>query len=106
MSRKATTKDTKEANVRPFYGEYAWAYSLIIDRPVQAESRAVAAWFSERGVLPPSSILDAGCGNGRYALELSRRGYAVHGIDGSTDFIREACRSAAEQSLAATFVVQ
>ena len=32
-------------------------------------------------------ILDAGCGTGRYAIELARRGYVVHGLDLSPDLI-------------------
>jgi SAM-dependent methyltransferase len=39
-------------------------------------------------------VLDAGCGPGRHALELARRGIAVVGIDTSPDFIALA-RSAA-----------
>jgi SAM-dependent methyltransferase len=30
---------------------------------------------------PPSSVLDAGCGTGRVAIELARRGYEVVGLD-------------------------
>jgi ubiquinone/menaquinone biosynthesis C-methylase UbiE len=30
---------------------------------------------------PPAVVLDAGCGTGRVAIELARRGYAVVGID-------------------------
>jgi SAM-dependent methyltransferase len=30
---------------------------------------------------PPSLVLDAGCGTGRVAIELARRGYEVAGID-------------------------
>ena len=30
---------------------------------------------------PPASVLDAGCGTGRVAIELSRRGHAVVGVD-------------------------
>jgi 2-polyprenyl-3-methyl-5-hydroxy-6-metoxy-1,4-benzoquinol methylase len=30
---------------------------------------------------PPARILDAGCGTGRLAIELARRGYTVAGID-------------------------
>ncbi len=29
----------------------------------------------------PASVLDAGCGTGRVAIELTRRGYAVVGVD-------------------------
>jgi len=78
---------------RPFYSEYAWAYDLLIDRPVRKECRAITTWLIERGVLPGSSLLDAGCGTGRYAAELGRRGYLVHGIDASTDLIEEAKHS-------------
>lgn len=30
---------------------------------------------------PPARVLDAGCGTGRVAIELARRGYAVAGVD-------------------------
>ena len=30
---------------------------------------------------PPATVLDAGCGTGRVAVELARRGYAVVGVD-------------------------
>ena len=54
---------------RPFYSEFAWAFNLLIDRPVQKECQAIAAWLVERGVVPGASVLDAGCGTGRYAIE-------------------------------------
>jgi len=28
---------------RPFYAEYAWAFDLLIDRPVRKECAAIAA---------------------------------------------------------------
>src|SRR5829696_6283952 len=76
--------------IRPFYSEYAWAYDLLIDRPVRKECGTITTWFIERGVLPGATLLDAGCGTGRYAAELGRRGYVVHGIDASVDLISEA----------------
>src|SRR5947199_9898291 len=72
---------------RPFYAEYAWAFDLLIDRPVRKEGNAMAAWLRERGVLPGADLLDAGCGTGRYAAELARRGYIVHGVDASPELI-------------------
>ena len=72
---------------RPFYAEYAWAFDLLIDRPVQKECAVIAAWLVDRGILPGAKILDAWCGTGRYAIELARRGYVVQGIDQSPDLI-------------------
>lgn len=72
---------------RPFYSEYAWAFDLLIDRPVRKECAVIAAWLIDCGVLPGAEILDAGCGTGRYALELARRGYAVLGVDLSPELI-------------------
>ena len=72
---------------RPFYAEYAWAFDLLIDRPVRKECDVIVAWLVDRGILPGSEILDAGCGTGRYAMELARRGYVVQGVDLSPDLI-------------------
>ena len=38
-----------EQSSRPFYGEYAWAFDLLIDRPVSQECAAITAWFREPG---------------------------------------------------------
>jgi len=72
---------------RPFYTEYAWAFDLLIDRPVRKECAVMTTWLTDRSVLPGAEILDAGCGTGRYALELARRGYVVRGVDLSPELI-------------------
>jgi SAM-dependent methyltransferase len=82
-----------EHSSRPFYGEYAWAFDLLIDRPVGTDCAAITAWLIERGVLPGATLLDAGCGTGRYAGELARRGYAVEGVDRSSELIETARQS-------------
>lgn len=78
---------------RPFYAEYAWAFDLLIDRPVRKEGATISSWLVERGVLPGAEILDAGCGTGRYAIELARRGYVLQGVDLSPDLIDVARRA-------------
>jgi SAM-dependent methyltransferase len=83
---------------RPFYGEYAWAFDLLIDRPVAKECAVIIGWLVERGVVPGARLLDAGCGTGRYATELARRGYLVDGVDRAPDLIDVARRSAEERS--------
>ena len=44
--------------------------------------------------LHPSSVLDAGCGTGRVAIELARRGVRVVGVDRDESMIAEARRRA------------
>ena len=90
---------------RPFYSRYAWAFDLLIDRPVRKECAAIAAWLVERSATPGATLLDAGCGTGRYAHEMARRGYVVHGVDASPDMIDVARRSAGDVPLPATFAV-
>lgn len=34
---------------RPFYTEYAWAFDLLIERPVRKECAVIAAWLIDRG---------------------------------------------------------
>jgi SAM-dependent methyltransferase len=81
---------------RPFYAEFAWAFDLLVDRPVRKECAAIITWLVQRGVRPGAAVLDAGCGTGRYAAELARRGYLVQGIDLSPELIDVARRSIGE----------
>ena len=90
---------------RPFYAEYAWAFDLIIDRPVEKECGVIAAWLVDREILPGAMVLDAGCGTGRYSRELARRGYIVHGVDLSPELIDVAKGTAAGHTGGVSFAV-
>ena len=46
--------------------------------------------------LRPRSVLDAGCGTGRVAIELARRGLVVVGVDSNASMIATARRRAPE----------
>jgi SAM-dependent methyltransferase len=91
--------------LRPFYGDYAWAFDLLIDRPVAKECAVIIGWLLERGVRPGAEILDAGCGTGRYARELARRGYIVHGIDASAELLNIARQSIGDEPLSVSYAV-
>ena len=70
-------------SARPYYSSYAWAYDHLNERPVAHECAYVAATLTALGIAPDARLLDAGCGTGRYAVELARRGYRVTGVDAS-----------------------
>ena len=90
---------------RPFYAEYAWAFNVLIDRPVRKECATMVAWLVERGVLPGAELLDAGCGTGRHAAELARRGYVVHGIDLSPELIDVARQASDGERVSVSFAI-
>jgi SAM-dependent methyltransferase len=94
-----------EVSRRPFYAEYAWAFDLLIDRPIRKECAVIAAWLIDRGVTPGAEVLDAGCGTGRHAIELARRGYVVHGVDLSPDLIAIASRAVGDSTGRVAFTV-
>ena len=94
-----------ETLCRPFYTEYAWAFDLLIDRPVEKECGVIAAWLVGRQILPGAAVLDAGCGTGRYSRELARRGYVVHGVDLSPELIEVAKDGVGERTGGVSFAV-
>jgi len=57
----------------------------------------------ELGVSPGASILDVGCGTGRHAVELARRGFVVTGVDVSPGMLEEARKSASAADVHVTW---
>jgi SAM-dependent methyltransferase len=81
---------------RPFYGRFAWAYDLLSNRPIVEECAHIASIIADRGLPGDARVLDAGCGTGRYAVELARRGFRVTGLDAADDLLAVArCRAGA-----------
>ena len=90
---------------RPFYTNFAWAYDHILEEPGQEQYDRIAQIFASAGIAPGSRLLDAGCGTGRYALALARRGYQVIGVDAASALLLEAQRKATQAGLPLTFEV-
>ncbi|MDR1398082.1 MAG: class I SAM-dependent methyltransferase [Desulfarculales bacterium] len=69
------------------FEDYASYYNLLYaDKDYAAEVEFVLRQLRRFG-LDPASLLDLGCGTGRHALELARRGIAVSGVDLSETMI-------------------
>jgi len=56
--------------------------------------REVDFLLEELSLQPGASILDVGCGTGRHSIELAKRGYAVMGIDLSSEMLARAADAA------------
>jgi SAM-dependent methyltransferase len=66
---------------RLLYDDFAWAYDLLVTDPVEPFVDLAVNAFAGHGIEPGARLLDAGCGTGRYAVELAGRGFTVHGVD-------------------------
>jgi len=66
--------------------------------------REVDFLLEELDLRPGASILDVGCGIGRHAIELAKRGFAVTGLDLSTEMLAQAQRAAQEAGVGVQWV--
>ena len=81
---------------KPWYEELFVNYAATYDTEVFTQGTAAECDFIEVeiGRDKTRTILDVGCGTGRHAVELARRGYSVTGIDLSSDQLRRARQKA------------
>jgi SAM-dependent methyltransferase len=83
-------------------------YARKYDTECFVQGTAGECDFIEREIAQDRSlkILDIGCGTGRHALELTKRGYTVTGVDLSGNQIKRAKEKAHEAGLSIDFQIQ
>lgn len=75
---------------RPFYERFGWAYDLLVADCVDPWVDAVCTALGSRDIIAPAAVLDAGCGTGRHAEELARRGHSITLVDASEALLAQA----------------
>jgi len=91
--------------MKPWYEELFADYAEKYDQEAFTRGTIGECDFVEKeiGNDKKLKILDIGCGTGRHAIELTRRGYAVVGVDLSESQLRRAREKAGAQGLAVDF---
>jgi SAM-dependent methyltransferase len=84
MAEKSTWESFFDAHA-PVYEDNVFTKNTV---------REVDFLLEELSLQPGGSILDVGCGTGRHAIELAKRGYAVTGIDLSSGMLARAAEAA------------
>lgn len=81
-------------------------YLHFLAETLRAEDTDAQVDFAVRALgLPPGApVVDLGCGHGRHALALARRGHPVLGVDLVEGFVALAREAAAREALPAEFV--
>ncbi|MFO0606408.1 MAG: class I SAM-dependent methyltransferase [Polyangiales bacterium] len=81
-------------------------YLYFYDETLRAENTPaqVDRVVAELALGPGARVLDLGCGHGRHALELARRGHVVTGVDRVAGFVERAGVEASLVGVDATFI--
>jgi ubiquinone/menaquinone biosynthesis C-methylase UbiE len=90
--------------IADFMREAYWAPDTgRVQAFTKGTEQEVAFLVHELALAPGMRVLDVGCGPGRHALTLARRGITVHGIDRADAFLELAREFARQEELPATF---
>lgn len=83
------------------FQQYASYYDLLYSDKDYCGEAAFVADLISRHVPAATSILELGCGTGIHALALTRRGYAVAGVDLSHEMVAQARKRLSRATLSA-----
>lgn len=94
MSKKSTWERFFDAHA-PIYNDNVFTRNTVNE---------VDFLLTELHLPPGGSVLDVGCGTGRHAIELAKRGYAVTGLDLSSEMLSRAADAAKAEDVRVEWV--
>jgi len=91
--------------MKQWYEDFFENYAESYDKEVYTQGTTGEVDFIEKEIDPDKAkrILDIGCGTGRHAVELAKRGYTVTGIDLSRDQLNRAIEKAKKENVSVDF---
>jgi len=89
---------------RPDWYKYGWSLDIKHQSWTEDTENQVEFLVRALGLTGRERVLDLACGYGRHALALTRRGFAVTGVDITQAYIEDAIKTAQEQNLPAAFI--
>lgn len=89
---------------KDLYDDYLAELLLVRENPGEIET-TLSFLIGKLGLAPGVKVFDQCCGIGSIAIPLAKVGVEVIGVDQCEDYILRARREAADQNLAANFVV-
>ena len=92
--------------MKQWYEELFENYAQSYDRESFTQGTVQEVDFIEQelGFDKTLTILDVGCGTGRHAIELARRGYTVTGVDLSESQLDRARQKASQANVTVSFI--
>ena len=90
----------QEVNTREGYARWASSYDQETNALIVLEEAHVDPLLAQ---FPFSRVLDVGCGTGRYALKLARKGARVTALDQSPEMLAVARQTAEQEGLSIDF---
>ena len=92
--------------MKKWYEDLFTNFAKTYDKEAFTKGTVAEAGFIEKeiGFDQKKKILDVGCGTGRHAIELAKRGYRVTGIDLSQDQLARAKEKAKEAGVSVAFL--
>jgi len=96
-------KKEKFASVKKIYSLWAENYDNDRNIPIFLEEKATKSLLKN---IKDKKILDLGCGTGRYAIPLAKKGAKVTAVDFSKEMISIAKKKAKENKLNVTFITE